>query len=61
MDGGFGVDIMMGGGGINDYYVDNLGDWVIGGDGYDVVYSLVNFIMIVGVDWLYFGGMVNCG
>jgi len=58
LDGGFGADSMEGGEGDDTYYVDNIGDLAIEvlGEGYDKVYSSVNFTLGVGLNELHLTG-----
>ena len=45
LDGGTGADQMNGGFGHDNFWVDNLGDQVVGGAGTDMVFSSVNFTL----------------
>jgi len=45
LDGGAGADLMQGGSSNDSYIVDNVGDMVIDYDGYDSVYTNINFTL----------------
>lgn len=61
IDGRSGADAMSGGDGNDSYYVDNIGDQVIetSGNGDDIVYSTVNFILGDHVERLNLTGSAN--
>ena len=58
LDGGKGADSMFGGEGDDTYYVDNVGDIVVEvfGEGYDTVYSSVNYTLGTEVEKLVLTG-----
>ncbi|MDP2206520.1 MAG: type I secretion C-terminal target domain-containing protein [Alphaproteobacteria bacterium] len=62
INGGAGADVMDGGGSGDDvFFVDNAGDVVIAGSGYDIIYSSVNWVMGADQDELVLTGAATTG
>jgi Ca2+-binding RTX toxin-like protein len=45
LDGGAGADILTGGGGSDYYIVDNAGDQVVAGSGFDIVFTKISYAL----------------
>lgn len=61
LDGGAGLDRMVGGRGDDVYFVDNANDWTFetAGEGYDAVYSSVNYALGADIEALILTGQGN--
>ncbi|MCL9801696.1 hypothetical protein, partial [Pseudomonas sp. AKS31] len=63
LDGGLGADTMIGGGGFDSYYVDNVGDVVIETDAsltaIDRVFSTIDYTLVQNVENLILLGSAN--
>ncbi|WP_414894616.1 hypothetical protein, partial [Pseudomonas sp. IT-232MI5] len=63
LNGGLGADIMIGGAGVDTYYVDNVGDVIIETDAsptaYDRVFSSIDYTLGGNVENLLFVGTAN--
>lgn len=61
LNGGLGADTMSGGWGDDKYTVDNIGDVIIDGGGYDVVTSSIAYTLAGSLESLYLTGTASTG